>query len=82
LPVAIGVASALDELRQEVGALLAVDDAGEGAVLPLDEHARVQQYGHEELRLALGEAERGERRHALLCGQFERPAIGFVGQQH
>jgi hypothetical protein len=38
-----------------------VDDAGEGTVLALDEHARVQQHIQEETRLALGEAERRDR---------------------
>jgi hypothetical protein len=43
----------IDQPAQEVGALLAVDDGGEGAVLAFDEHAGMEQHGHEELRLAL-----------------------------
>jgi hypothetical protein len=35
--------STLDEQVDEVSALLAVDDAGEAAVLPLDEHARMDE---------------------------------------
>jgi hypothetical protein len=48
----------LDELRHEVMALLAMDDAGRRAVLALQEDAGVDHDVHEESRLALGEAKR------------------------
>ena len=69
----------LDEVRDEVGALLAMDDAREGAVLALDEDARVQQHVQQEPRLAFGEAERRDRLQALSVGQLDRPAVGGGG---
>ena len=48
--------SALDEPPQEVMRLLAVGDAGERAVLALDEDAAVDQHFDQEARLALREA--------------------------
>src|SRR4051812_46566745 len=49
------------ESLEEVVRLLAVDDPGEGAVLPLDEDATVEHHRDQEARLSLGEAERGHR---------------------
>lgn len=43
-----GRVSSADELRQKVVGLLTVDDAGEGAVLPLEEHAGEHQDVHQE----------------------------------
>src|SRR5262249_21389380 len=45
--------SSLDKTFDEVGTLLAMDDAGEAAVLALDEDTRVQQHVHQKPRLAL-----------------------------
>ena len=53
-----------------------MDDAGEGAVLALDEDARVQQDSDQESRLAPGESKRGARLQALSVGQLDRPASG------
>src|SRR5438552_6522356 len=50
-----------DELPDEVVRLLSMRDAGKGAVLALDEHARVDHHRHEKARLALGKAKRGHR---------------------
>jgi hypothetical protein len=50
--------SPLDERLKEVRALLAVDDAGEGAVLALDEYTGVQEHVQQEARLTLGESKR------------------------
>ena len=49
-----------DQAVDEVVRLLPVRDAGEAAVLALEEHARMQHDGHEEPRLTLGEPERLE----------------------
>jgi hypothetical protein len=62
----------LDEARDEVRALLAVNDAGEAAVLALDEDAGVQQHVQQETCLALGETERRDRLQALCVGQVVR----------
>ena len=74
--------SPLDERLDKVGALLSVDDAGEAAVLALDEHAGVQENVQEKARLTLGEAERGDSFHPLGIGQVNRPAVGFRRQDH
>ena len=74
--------SPLDERLEEVRALLAMDDAGEAAVLALDEDARVQQHVQQEPRLTLGEAERRDGFHALGVGQVDRPAVGCRRQRH
>ena len=72
----------LDQPREEVRALLAVDDAGEGAVLALHEDARVQQDVEQEPRLALGEAERCDRLQALGVRQVNCPTIRRGWQPH
>ena len=74
--------SPLDERLKEVRALLAVDDAGEAAVLALDEDARVQEHVQQEPRLTLGEAERRDGFHPLGIGQVDCPAVGFRRQHH
>jgi hypothetical protein len=48
--------SPLDESVNEVVRLLSVRDAGEAAVLPLEEHAGVRHDGRQESVLALGES--------------------------
>lgn len=55
-----------DQAVDKVVRLLPVCDAGETAVLALDEDARMQHDGHEEPRLALGEPERLEVGGAFL----------------
>ena len=52
--------SAVDKGPDEVGALLSVDDAGEAAVLALEEDARVQEHLQQEPRLTFREAEGGD----------------------
>jgi hypothetical protein len=74
--------STLDERLKEVRALLAVDDAGEAAVLALDEDAGVQEYVQQEPRLTLGEAKRRDGFHPLGIGQVDCPAVGFRRQGH
>ena len=74
--------SPLDERLDEVRALLAVDDAGEAAVLALDEDARVQQHVQQEPRLTLGEAERRDGFHALGIRQVDGPAVRCRRQRH
>jgi hypothetical protein len=74
--------SSLDERLDEVGALLTVYDAGERAVLTLDEDAGVKQHVHEKARLPLGEAERRDRVDALGVRDLDRPSIWRRGQVH
>jgi hypothetical protein len=74
--------SSLDERLDEVGALLTVDDAGERAVLTLDEDAGVGQHVHEKARLALGEAERRDRVEALGVRDVDRPSVRRRRQVH
>ena len=74
--------SPLDERLEEVRALLAMDDAGEAAVLALDEDARVQEHVQQEPRLTFGEAERRDGFHPLGIGQVDCPAVGFRRQRH
>ena len=57
--------SALDEPPKEVVGLLPVRDAGEGAVLPFDEDAAVDQDFDQEARLTLREAEGADGLGAL-----------------
>jgi len=57
--------SALDEPVDEVVRLLSVRDAGEAAVLPLEEHAGVHHDGRQEPGLALGEPDGLEAGGAL-----------------
>jgi hypothetical protein len=59
-----------------------MDDAGEGAVLTLDEDARVQEHVQQEPRLTFAEAERRDGFHPLGIGQVDRPAVGFRRQRH
>ncbi len=68
----------LDEFLDEVGALLAVDDAGEAAVLALEEDAGVQQHVHQESRLALGKAKGGDgfQRWAFASSMVQRSGGG------
>jgi len=74
--------STFDKSLDEVGALLAVDDAGERAVLPLDEDARMQQHVEEKARLALSEAERRDRVEALGIRDVDRPSVRRGRQLH
>ena len=53
------------EARQEVVGLLAVDDAREGAVLPLEEDAAVEHHRDQEAGLTLREPEGGHGLGAL-----------------
>ena len=59
-----------------------MDDAGEAAVLALDEDARVQEDLQQEPRLTLGEAKRRDGFHPLGIGQIDCPAVGFRRQRH
>ena len=70
--------SALDERPDEVRALLAVDDAGERAALPLEEDARVHQDVEQESRLAFGEAEAAmaSMRSVLASSMVQRSGAG------
>src|SRR2546426_6946695 len=52
-----GGVPAPDKLREKVVGLLAVDDAGKGAVLPLEEHPGMHQHADEKARLTLGKPE-------------------------
>ena len=54
-----------DQLREEVVRLLAVREAGERAVLTLEEHAREDQHIRQEARLTLAEPELPDRLDAL-----------------
>jgi hypothetical protein len=72
----------IDESLDEVGALLAMDDAGERAVLALDEDAGVQQHVEEKARLALSEAERRDRVEALGIRDVDRPSVRRGRQLH
>ena len=64
-----------DQAVDEVVRLLPVRDAGEAAVLALDEHARMQHDRHEEARLALGEPERLEVGGAFRHEVAEAPDV-------
>jgi hypothetical protein len=57
--------SAVNEPADEVVRLLSVCDAGEAAVLPLEEHAGVRHDGRQETGLALREPEGLEADGAL-----------------
>jgi hypothetical protein len=57
--------SAVNEPADEVVRLLSVCDAGEAAVLPLEEHAGVRHDGRQETGLALGEPEGLEANRAV-----------------
>jgi hypothetical protein len=70
-----GRESSFDKSLDEVGALLAVDDAGERAVLTLHEDAGMEQYVHEKPCLPLGEAERRDRVDALGVCDVDRPSV-------
>jgi len=61
--------SALDEASKEVMRLLAVCDPGEGAVLPLNEDAAVDQHLDQEARLTLRKA-KGADGFGALCRQL------------
>jgi hypothetical protein len=74
--------SPLHEGLEEVGGLLAVDDAGETTVLALDEDAGVKEDVHQEPRLAVREAEGGDRVRALGIGQLDRPTVRCRRQRH
>ena len=63
-----------DELRQKVVRLLAVDDTGEGAVLPLEEDAGEHQDVHQEAGLTLREAEARDCMDAVFAD-----AVAHVG---
>src|SRR5713226_8971391 len=52
-----GGVPAPDQLREKVMGLLAVGDAGKGAVLPLEEHTGMHQHADEKPRLTLGKTE-------------------------
>ena len=67
--------AALDQPMQEIGRLLAVGDAGEAAVLALDENAAVDQNLDKEPRLAWCEAEGADRRGALLGRPIDVPVV-------
>jgi hypothetical protein len=74
--------SSFDKSLDEVGALLPVDDAGERAVLTLDEDAGVEQYVHEKPCLPLGEAERRDGVDALGVGDVDRPSVWLGRKVH
>src|SRR6185436_18293019 len=72
----------VDQLAQEVSCLLAMDDAGEGAVLTLEKDARVQHDRHQKPRLPLAEAESLDRSRALVGDHGEVPVIGRLKGVH
>jgi hypothetical protein len=63
----------LDELGEKVLRLLAVRQTGEGAVLPLEEHAREDEHVHNKLRLPLGESKPHEDAHAGRADAVAQP---------
>src|SRR5262249_56752262 len=77
--------SPADELREELARLLAVDDAGERAVLPEQTHPGVLHHEHEKARLAFSESEFDDGRDTVLrlhqntssarCGSNGRPPL-------
>src|SRR5262245_10556669 len=77
--------SPTDELREKVARLLAVDDAGERAVLPEKADAGVAHHELEKARLALRESESADSRGTVLqlhqntssarCGSNGRPPL-------
>ena len=73
---------AVDQLGEKVVRLLSVGDAGERAVLPLDEHAGVQHHRDEKPRLALREPERFYRVNAVAGDLFDVPTIGWLRKVH
>jgi hypothetical protein len=62
-----GCVSASDEPAEKVVRLLAVLDAGEGTVLPLEEDAGIHQDVDQKPRLALGKPELRDRFDALVA---------------
>src|SRR4051794_10593025 len=74
--------SPLYQRLEEVRALLAMDDAGEAAVLALDEDARVQEHVQQESRLTFGEAERRDAFHAFRVRQVDGPTVRLGRQRH
>src|SRR5262245_29423484 len=77
--------SAADEFREKLARFLAVDDAGERAVLPEQTHPGVLHHEHEKARLTLGESESGNSCDTVLrlhqntssarCGSNGRPPL-------
>src|SRR3989442_11366105 len=67
-----------DKRVEEVPRLLSGDDAGIGAVLAAQTHARVQHHGDEESRLTLRESKPGDVRDALR-GRHQRNSSAMRG---
>ena len=68
--------------REEVMRLLTVDDAREGAVLPLHEDAAMEHHCDQEARLALREPERGDSLGAVDREIGDVPALRRNWQRH
>ncbi len=73
---------AVDERLDEVGGLLPVGDAGELAVLPLEEDAGMQEHLQQEPRLSVGEAEGGDGLKPRGIGVREPPALWRRRERH
>jgi hypothetical protein len=65
MPARIGRLPALDQPREKVVRLLAVDDTGKCAVLPLEEHPGMHQHADEKPRLTFGKPEGRHGIHAF-----------------
>jgi hypothetical protein len=65
----------VDKVPDEVRGLLAVDDAGELAVLAFEEDTRVEEDLQKEPCLAVREAERGDGLVSIGVRLFNRPAL-------
>src|SRR5580700_6037018 len=75
MPARIGRLPALDPPREKVVRLLAVDDTGKCAVLPLEEHPGMRQHADEKPRLTFGKPEGRHGMHA-----FRANAVAEVTQ--
>ena len=69
MPARIGRLPALDQPREKVVRLLAVDDTGKCAVLPIEEHPGMHQHADEKPRLTFGKR---EGRHSIHAFRAER----------
>ena len=74
--------STLDQAPQEVRRLLAVSDAGEAAILALDEYAAVDQYLDQKPRLPWREGKGAHGFGALLGQAIDVPSVRGERQIH